>query len=139
MVDTKQYSWSNVQVSYLGNIITGIRGVKYKTSHEKEAVYGRGSSPHSIQSGNKTYEGELKLLQSEIAALNEAAKTAGYADLTDFAFDIAIAFVPKQMSETAKIQNKRIVGVEITEFEEGMEQGDKYMEVTLPFVALKIQ
>jgi len=136
--NSKEYSWSNVEVSYLGKVITGIRGVKYKTSHEKEALYARGSKPHSIQKGNKAYEGELKLLQSEVDVLNAAAKKAGYDDLTDFSFDITVAYVPKNI-DTGAITNKGIKAAEITEFEEGMEQGDKFMEITLPFLALDIK
>ena len=137
--NSKEYSWSNVEVSYLGRLITGIRGVKYKVSHEKEALYARGSKPHSVQSGNKSYEGEIKLLQSEVDALNVAAKDAGFDDLTDFSFDIAVAYTPKNLAESTKILNKSIKSAEITEFEEGMEQGDKFMEITLPFVALDIK
>ncbi len=137
--NSKEYTWSNVEVSYLGMLITGIRGVKYKVSHEKEALYGRGNKPHSIQSGNKSYEGEIKLFQSEVDALNAAATEAGYDDLTDFSFDIAVAYVPKNLAGSSKISNKKIIAVEITEFEEGMEQGDKNMEITLPFIALDIK
>lgn len=137
--NSKEYSWSNVDVSYLGSIITGIRGIKYKTAKEKEAVYARGNKPHSIQHGNKSYEGELKLLQSEVEALNTAAKEAGYDDLTDFSFNISVAYTPKNLSESSTIARKKIISAEITEFEEGMEQGDKFMEITLPFIALDVK
>jgi hypothetical protein len=137
--NTKEFAWHNTEVSYLGRKITGIRGVKYKTSKDKEAMYARGNKPHSIQHGNKSYEGEVKLLQSEIEALNKAAKDRGYDDLTDISINIAVAYVPKNLTESAKISTRKIIGVDITEYEEGMEQGDKFAEISLPFLALDIK
>lgn len=133
--NSKEYSWSNIQVVLFGRVVIGIRGIKYKVSQEKEAVYGMGNKPLGIQSGNKSYEGEIMLLQSELEAIQRAAGTGN--DLTDIpAFDIQVSYVDKA---TGVIVNDVVKFAEFTEAEKGMEQGDKFMEITMPFIALDIQ
>ena len=133
--NSKQYSWANVKVNLFGRVVIGVRGVKYKISQEKEPVYGAGDKPLGIQAGNKSYEGELVLLQSELEAIQRAAGVGN--DITDIpAFDIQISYFDKR---TGSLVNDAIKFAEFTEAEKGMSQGDKYMEVTLPWIALDIQ
>ena len=79
MVNTREYEWSDVTVVMAGRPVTGLRGVKYTAKQEKEALHAAGNKPVSIQRGNKTYEGEVTLLQSEY----EALKIASGGDLLD--------------------------------------------------------
>lgn len=137
--NSKEYAFVNMSVSYLGTKISTLRGLKFKVTKEKEALYATGNKPHSIQHGNKAYEGELKILQSGLKQLNDAALAAGYEDVTDFAFDISVAFSPKKITGQSKIERFILVGAEVTEFELGMEQGDKFAEVTLPLIALDVK
>lgn len=137
--NSKEYSWVNMNVSYLGTVVTTLRGLKFKVTQEKEALYARGNKPHSIQAGNKAVEGELKILQSGLKALNDAARNAGLGDITDFSFDITAAFAPQKLSDNARIETYIIKGVEVSEYELGMEQGDKFAEIALPFIALDVK
>lgn len=132
--NTQEYAWKNIEVVILGRPVTGIREVKYKVSQEKEAVYGRGDQPRAIQKGNKSYDGTITLLQSEIEALIAAAgKGKNITDLP--AFDVVVAYVP---NEIGTIVTDIIKNVEITEFEKGMAQNDKFAEISLPFIALGV-
>jgi hypothetical protein len=132
--NSKEYEWSNVEVVMLGRPVTGIRGVSYKASQEKEVVYARGNKPRAIQGGNKSYECKLSLLQSEIEALLQAAGN-GY-DVTDIpAFDIVVAYAPASGTIVTDI----IKNVEFTEVEKSFKQGDKFMEVELPAIGLDIE
>jgi len=132
--NSKQYSWANVKVVLFGREVIGIRGVKYKISQEKEAVYGAGDKPLGIQAGNKSYEGEVVLLQSELEAIQTAAGTGN--DITDIpAFDIQVTYVDKV---SGVMVNDTIKYAEFTEAEKGMSQGDKFMEITVPFIALDV-
>lgn len=132
---SKQYAWSNVEVVLFGRPVTAIRGVKYKASQEKEAVYGAGDRPLSIQTGNKSYEGELTLLQSELEAIQKVVgKDADVMDIP--AFDIIVSY---KMEGTSPVVRDVIKFAEFTEVEKSMSQGDKFMEITLPFIALDIQ
>lgn len=118
----------------LGRLITGIRGVEYSVKKEKEPVHGAGDEPLSIQSGNKTYEGNIVLLQSELEAMIKAAKAAGYADLTDIpGFDIQVSY--GNLGEAPTTDS--LIGVEFTEESKGFKQGDKFMEATMPIVFLR--
>lgn len=135
MFNSKEYSWSNIEIVMLGRPVTGIRGVTYKASQEKEVIYGRGNKPRAIQHGNKSYEGTLSILQSELEALLVAAGKGK--DLTDIpAFDIVVAYVPNTPGE---IITDIVKNVEFTEIEKALKQGDKFMEIELPFIALGIE
>ena len=134
VVNYDQYAWCDIEVVMQGRKITGLRGISYKESQEKEAIYGAGSEPIAIGRGNKSYEGEIKLLQSEYEALVRAAGTGnGVLDLRGF--DIVVAYVPE---DSAQILTDIIKYAEITEAEKGWSQGDKFIEISLPFIALGV-
>ena len=106
--------------------------MKFKKSVEKEAIYGTGDKPVAIQNGNYSYEGEIKILQSEYRKLSNAL----LGDiLSDTYVDIVMVFAKVQ---GGKIETHTIRNAQFTEAELGMEQGDKNMEITLPFIALDI-
>ncbi len=132
--NSSEYSWSDIKVTMLGRTVGGLRGVKYKKTQEKEVIYGAGSEPRAIQRGNRTYEGEITLLQSELEALNGAAGKGK--DVTDLRnLNIVIVYSPEQ---GAPLVTDIIKNVEFTEFEKGMAQNDKFAEIALPFIALGI-
>ncbi|MBV6442754.1 MAG: hypothetical protein EPGJADBJ_04478 [Saprospiraceae bacterium] len=133
--NSKQYAFSDITVNVLGRELQGFRGVKYKVSVEKEVLHARGKKAFSIQSGNETIEGELMLLQSELEALRAAVKSVNPdLKLTDVAFDIVVTYGNGTTAVTDIIQ-----GAEFTEYEKGMENGDKQMEISLPFLALDVK
>lgn len=133
--NSKQYSFADISVIILGRELQGFRGVKYKITTDKEVLHARGKKAFSIQTGNETVEGELMLLQSELEALRLAVKSVSPTyKLTDVAFDIVVTYGNGITSVTDIIQ-----GAEFTEYEKGMEQEDKFMEVTLPFLALDVK
>lgn len=132
--NSQEYSWAEVTVVMLGRPLIGIQGVKYKTSQEKSFVYGRGNKPLAIQRGNKSYEGEIKLLQSELEALTKAAGEGN--DLQDLEpFDITIAYA----SNTGVIVTDVMKGCEFTEVDKGIDQGAAQMEITLPIICLDVE
>jgi len=135
VINTQEYGWSDVEIVMLGKKITGARGVKFKSAQEKELIHASGNEPVGIGRGNKTYEGELILLQSELEALTNAAGTGN--DIMDIpAFNIVVSYAPK----TGGVLSTYIIKfAEFTEVERAMNQGDKFAEITLPFVALGIE
>jgi hypothetical protein len=133
--NSKEFSYSDINVTVLGRNITGLRGIKYTVKTNKERVYGRGKKALAIQSGNEEIEGEIMLLQSELNALIVAAKAANTANkVTDISFDIVVSY---GQGTTAKTDI--IIGAEISDYERGMKQGDPFMEISLPFIALEIK
>lgn len=133
--NSKQYAFTDISVIILGREIQGIRGVKYSVKTDKEVLHGRGRKAFSIQQGAETIEGELTLLQSEVEALRAAIKTVNPTyKLTDVAFDIVVTYGNGTTAVTDIIQ-----GAEFTEYEKGLAATDKYMEVSLPFLALDVK
>ena len=128
MVDTREYEWSDVSVVMAGRLITGLRGVKYSAKQEKELLHAKGNKPHSIQRGNKTYDGEITLLQSEY----EAFKQASGGDILDSSVDIVAAYGNPTAGDV--ITTDVLIGVEFTEDNTEWKQGDKFQEKTLPFL-----
>ena len=97
-----------------------------------EALYGKGNKPHAIQRGNKSYSGNIRLLQSELEALERAAG----GDALDVSFNIVVAY--GNPSKGDAISTDLLKSCEITEIPKGMNQNDKFMEIELPIVMLDV-
>lgn len=132
LINGREYEWADISLNVGGIDIKGFRNVNYKESQEKEPLHAKGNKPRSIQRGNKTYSGSLTFSQSEIIALKAASVSRS---LLDIKVDIIVAYTPE---DSAKIHVVTILGAEFTDIEEKMSQGDKFMEIELPFVALDI-
>jgi hypothetical protein len=133
--DSKDCEWADMTVLFAGAPLTKIRGIKYKAAKEKQLLHAAGDEPISIQSGNRTYEGEIKVLKGAIDDMNRAAISAGGDDVLDMQFDIVITYKAKG---TRALQTDTLVSVEIKDFEKGWDQGAKNMDVTLPIVFMKL-
>ena len=133
--NSKECEWAKMSVYVAGALLVKITGIKYKSSKDKELLHAAGDAPISIQSGNRTYEGEIKILKGAIDDLNRAAVAAGGEDVLDMAFDIVIEYKPQG---TRPIQTDTLVSVEVKDFEKGWDQGSKKMEVTLPILFLQL-
>ena len=128
----KEYEWSSLKLFMLGRFVTGLQGVSYTSKQEKEYVYGTGNEPRAIQHGNRSYEGELKLLQSELEALIAAAPEK---DALELQFDIVVSYTPR---DNMQIITDTLKACEFTEVPKGMAQNDKMMEITLPIIFLRL-
>ena len=130
--NTREYEWADVTVVLAGRTVTGIRGVSYTSSQEKEALYAKGNKPHAIQRGNKSYSGNIRLLQSELEALEAAAG----GDVLNASFNVIVSYGNPLKGDV--ITTDLLKGCEITEVPKGLNQNDKFMEIELPLVALDI-
>ena len=133
MFDSREYEWSDVTVVMAGRDVTGIRGISYNSSQEKEALYAKGNKPHGVQRGNKSYEGSIRLLQSEYDALNEAAG----GDALNASFNIIVAYGNPSAGDV--IKTDLLMGCEITSKPNSLNQNDKFMEIELPLIMLDIK
>jgi hypothetical protein len=139
MFDSREFEYADVKVKLLGAELTGLRGLTYKKSQEKEPVYGQGNQPKAIQRGNKKYEGSLMLLKSDFDRLNTAATLAGYEDITDVPAELITITCTYQKEGDPLVKVDTLIKLEFTEYEDGMKQGDKFKEVSLPFICLQIK
>ena len=134
MFDSRQYEFSDLALVAGGRDFTAFRGVKYTAKQEKEPVYGKGNLPLSIQKGNKSYEGEITLLQSELETLREASPTGSILDLQ---FDAVVCYGNPANGDT--MITDVLQGIQFTEEPKEMKQGDKFMEITLPIIFLRLK
>jgi len=134
MFDSRQYEWNDLTLVLGGRDLTAFRGVKYAEKQEKEPVYGKGNKPLSIQKGNISYDGEITLLQSELETLREVSKTKSVLDLQ---LDAVVCYGNPSSGDV--MITDVLQGVQFTESPKEMKQGDKNMEVTLPFIFLRLK
>lgn len=133
MFDSRQYEFADLTLALGGRVITGFRGIKYSSKQEKELVYGKGNQPQSIQKGNISHEGEITLLQSEL----ETLRLAGRGSVLGLRLDAVVIYGSPANGDI--LITDKIRGIEFTEDSKELKQGDKFMEVTLPFICLRIE
>ena len=133
--NSREYTWCDLRTYFLGREVAGMRAIEYKKKKTKTPLYAAGRKPRSIQHGKREYEGTLTILQSELIAMNRAAKQKGYEDIMDIEFDVIASYI----SEEGITTNDRISGVSITEMPFSLKEGDANMEIAIPFIALDVQ
>lgn len=127
----KHAEWADFKLSLDGVNINGIRGIRYSKDYEDEHLHAAGRDPIGIQSGNITYEGEIKILKADVDAMNIAAQAAGYDDISDVPNLVIVAtYLPKG---ARIIKTDTLTGCKIGKLEQGWDQGAMHMDITLPF------
>lgn len=131
MFNSRQYEWADITVYAGKRDVTGIRAIKYVTKQEKEPLHGKGNMPLSIQKGNITNEGEMGLLQSELEALEVAAGGS----ILNLQLNVVVNY--GNPSKGDMVKTDELIGVQFTEDPRNMRQGDKFMDVVVPFIFLE--
>lgn len=133
MFNSREYEFADLTVMVGGKDTVGLRGLKYSVKQEKEAVYGKGNEPIAIQKGNKSYEGELTILASEL----ETLRLNGDGTILGLQVDI-VAVYGNPLKGDAMVTDV-LQGVQFTEEPKEYKQGDKFAEITLPFIFLRLK
>lgn len=131
-INGREYEWADLTLILAGRDIARFRGLKYGEKIEREPLYAKGRYPHGIQSGNVSYEGEIVVLRSEYDALVEA----GGGSILGLCLDGLASY--GNPSQGNNMITDRIESLRFTEAVKDIKQGDKFQEITLPFIALKI-
>ena len=131
--NSREYEWSDVTVVLGNRDITGIRAIKYEESEEVEALFAKGKHAHSIQGGNRAVSGEINLLQSEYEALVTAGK-GSVLNLRGLSVVVAYGDGTSGMPITDIVE-----GIRFSRAAKEFTQGQKFMEVTLPFLAVAVK
>jgi hypothetical protein len=137
-ITTSECAWSHFEVKVLGRVIKGLRGFSFKKTVEKEHLYGAGDDPLDIITGNKKYEGNIKLLGFEVDALNKAAGLAQFGDITEVPHELIVITCSYKRRITDSVKTYTASGVAFTENGVDLEQNAKHREITLPFIAMNI-
>ncbi|MCU7615662.1 hypothetical protein NZ698_00510 [Chryseobacterium sp. PBS4-4] len=138
-ITSSECAWSHFEVKFLNRVIKGLRGFESKKTKEAEHLYGAGSEPIDITTGNNKYEGNIKVLGFEGDAMNKAAQDAGYDDLTEVPHELIVITISYKRRLTDKIKTIVTTGVQFTEDGFSMEQNAKMREITLPYIAMSRQ
>jgi hypothetical protein len=126
MVNGEEYAWEDVQVALNGRVIEGINEIEYTTEREFNEVRGRGSDPHTLGRGNKTYSGKLVMLQSEVEGIQRGLPRGK--DIT------TVSYAPEGgLRTTDQVKYARF-----TKVGKSFKNGDGNMMVELPFKSTKI-
>lgn len=131
MPELNEYGWKDVEIAIDGRVILGALGCKFSEKIERELLYGKGNDALGIQDGNIMKEGELKLHQSELEKLIQSKGNQGVKAMRDFT--ITTSYV-----KLGRITTRTLAGVAFNELGEEYNQNDKFAEVTLPFIFLKV-
>lgn len=130
-INGREYEWADIELVISGVPVTGFRGIKYGPKQEKEALFAKGSKPLAIQNGNKSYDGEFMLTQSAVEALRVASK----GDLLDIRSASAVVVYGNPSKGEAPVTDT-LIGISFTENVKDWKQGQKFAEITLPFLYL---
>ena len=133
MFNSREYEWADLTFLLGGKDLTGFRGLKYTIKQEKEVVYGKGNMPIAIQKGNKSIEGEITILQSELETMRLQSGTKSILDLQ---LDGVVCYGNPANGDV--LVTDVVQGIQFTEEPKELKQGDKFMEITLPFIALRV-
>lgn len=132
VINSEEFGWADAQVVLLGKVIEGITAFNYKKSQNKELRYGRGNEPIGYKRGNKSYEGSITILKSELEALKDASPDGDILSLKGF--DIVFSY----QADDGTLKTDVAKFAEFKESEENLKQGDGNGEYELPFLALRI-
>jgi hypothetical protein len=133
IINGRQYEFADLTLYLGGRDVTGFRGIKYSSTQEKETLYGKGNRGMSIQKGNIAHEGEISLTQSEL----ETLKALGKGSVLNLNLNAVVCYGNPAKGDV--LITDKISGLQFTEEAKEIKQGDKFMEITLPFIALDIQ
>ena len=137
-IKSSEYAWHHTQVKLAGRIVTGITGWEMKKTTEKEALYGAGQHAIDIQQGNIACSGNIKLFGFEADRLEHAAQAAGFDSILDVPHELLTITVSARKLAKDPITTWVATGVAFTETADGLSQGDKKRECTLPFICMDI-
>lgn len=137
---TAQFAWKNIKLLVDGRLITELTDIEYSPEKVLEDIHGAGEDPQFIGEGNKTYNGNMEMLQSGYEALVEEAKKRGGNDVTDLEVTAVVAYIPKEIGQAAlKTIIDRVVGIKFSKGGKKFSQGNTHTKVQLPFKALRIE
>ena len=143
MTNTREFAWKNITATYqtgkmasAAGIVT-LQEVSYTSQMELGALYGQGDAPRSIQQGNRSYEGQIAVLQSDYEKLRQATENF------EFDFNIVVKYLltytdSKDKKKKNKIQTHTLECCYCAGAEYSMSQGELGQILTIPFMFTKV-
>jgi hypothetical protein len=130
IINGRQYEFADLTLFLGGRDVTGFRGAEYGPKQEKELFYGKGNKPLSIQKGNISNDGTLTVSQSEL----ETLRLLGRGSILGLNLNAVLCYGNPARGDV--MITDKLFGIQFTEEKKSIKQGDKFMEVSLPFIYL---
>lgn len=132
----KDVEWADLSVSFSGANIGKLRGLVVDQDVEKEILHAAGNKGISIQVGNETITGTLKVLKQVLDDLWAAALLAGVSSPNYIEFDLVGTF---KAVGSRPMKQIIIASCQFTKVGYAFNQNDKFMEIELPYLALDMK
>ena len=130
VINGRQYEFADLTLYLGGRDVIGFRGAEYGPKQEKELFFGKGNKPMSVQKGNISYEGTLTVSQSEL----ETLKLLGKGSILRLNLNAVLCYGNPAQGDV--MTTDKLYGIQFTEEKKSIKQGDKFMDVSLPFIYL---
>lgn len=134
MAYSNEYSSDSVSILVNGLVITRALGAKWMAKIDSEPFYGMSREPLGIADGNKSYEGHVRMHQSQLDKILSASGNKDLDTLRDI--DIEVAY---QDPLSGRLSTRTLIGCRFTEVGEEYKSGDKFAEIELPFLFAKVK
>lgn len=133
------YSWANISLILFGNVVRGVRSIKYSYKQEKKNVYGYGTEPIGRTYGNLEYNCEIQILRDEMQNIIAGAKLAGFNKITDIGpFNIPVLYGVNPAGglnpNPVGIASDIIMAAEFMDFNFEGKQNDQELIMTVPMI-----
>ena len=131
LVNGREYEWGDISLVVNGVSIVGFRGIKYGPKQEQEGLHAKGYKALAVQKGNIDYDGEIILTQSEATAL-DAASGGNLLNIRNANMVVQYG----DPSTGIPAQTVVLIGISWGENKKDWKQGQKFAEITIPFIYL---
>jgi len=135
LINGEAVSWAQINVTILGNVISGITAISYEDEQEITNNYGKGNFPVSRGFGKIESKASMTLLAEEVDVLQEAAPDGRLQSIPEF--DVLVSYIPVGGSTT--IRNHKIRNCRFTNNKREAKQGDTQVEVELELMPSHIE
>jgi hypothetical protein len=117
------FSYSDIQFTMAGQVVSGVTAISYETEREKENFYAAGSEPVGVVYGQRKYSASITLTKQEMDSLKRAAPNGRLEDIPPF--DLPIIYV----DESGKYTRDTLKNFEFIKATQDFKKGDKGLEV----------
>ena len=140
LINGNVHDWNDTDVKIMGISVKGITSINWKVAKEKELQYAAGAAPHGVGYGHKSYTCDFELTMATARTFEAAMNLIGK-DATDYApFLIVIQYADKVVGSDGAlgqewgIATTKLMDVDVTDFEQGIDEGTK--KITRKYTAV---
>jgi hypothetical protein len=116
------FSYSDIQFSIVGQLVSGVTAISYESEREKENFYASGSEPHGVTYGQRKYSASITLTKQEMDSLKRSAPNGRLEDIPPF--DLPVIYV----SDAGSFTRDTLKNFEFTKVGQDYKVGDKGLE-----------